>query len=390
MRRHALRTSALLLVGLLAVGCGTPWEAAPDPRPDPGHAGEVETRLDWVRWPAGSQGGQGYGLDPELGGDRIFVADARGWVRALDRERGATLWHRRMGRSLSGGPSHFDNGMVVVGDRKGYVIALEADSGETRWEARVSSEVMASPRMARGVLIVRSSDGRLYGLDPDNGERRWVYERSNPPLTLRGDGVPAISGGSVIAGWSSGRLVRLSAETGEVQWDREIHEPRGATDLERMADVVALPSIARGTVYAAAYQGSVVAARVGSGEIQWQRSIGSHYGLTVHGDLVVVAADDGAVWALDRDNGATAWRQEALRGLRLTRPVAVTNEHVVIADGEGHVNWLRRRDGALVAREAFSGFGFHRAALVDHEARRLLLIDERGRLYAVGYRQGEG
>lgn len=380
-RAVRMRFSALAVAGLLLAGCGSTWEPAPDPRPHAEHAGEIDPRLVWSGWPVGIQGTQGYALEPALDDGYLFVADHRGWIRAIDTESRRTVWHHRLGQPLSAGPAVLDDGLLVIGDRKGNVLTMDARTGEPRWQARLTSEVMAPPRQARGSVIVRSSDGRVYGLDPDNGERQWTYQRSNPPLTLRGDSAPGVAGGNVLVGLSNGRLARLNASTGEVAWEQEVHEPRGATDLERMADITAEPIISRGSVYAVTYQGSVAAFRISSGEREWQRSIGSHYGMALQGDSLYVAADDGRVWSLDRNNGATAWRQSALEGLSLSRPVVV-GAYVVIADGEGHVNWLRQRDGELVERQRLSGIGFRKAPVIGDNG-QLYLLDRRGRLFVV-------
>jgi outer membrane protein assembly factor BamB len=58
---------------------------------------------------------------------------------------------------------------------------------------------------------------------------------------------------------------------------------------------------------------------------------------------------DGQVWALNRRNGATLWRQDKLLRRSVTGPV-LYGSHVVVADFDGFVHWLSREDGKLESR----------------------------------------
>ena len=372
--------AGVVALGLLH-GCGGTPAPIPDPKPEPGVEG-VPLVHEWSRWPAGSQGVIGFGLATAHGDGRLYVGDRRGWIRALDPRDGTTLWHRSTEWPLSAGPV-VGNGLLLLGDRKGRIYALDPDSGNDLWQATLSSEVLAPPRQVRGVVVARSADGRVFGLDAETGRRLWIFERTLPPLTLHGAGAPAVAGGNAVVGLENGRLVALRVEDGDVLWEREVQEQRGVSDLERMADIAADPVIDRGLALAVAYQGAVAAFRMVDGAEVWRREIPSHRGLASADEHVYVADDDGRVWALDRENGATAWRQDALEGLALTGPV-VFGEYLVVADGAGHLNWLRRRDGAFVERTPVSSVPIHRPPLLADG--RLYVQDARGRLFAYSIR----
>src|SRR5690606_29964714 len=123
------------------------------------------------------------------------------------------------------------------GSLDGEVVALDLDSGAERWRGKVSSEVLAQPAIARGVVVVRSYDGRLFGLDATTGERRWLYDRGMPSLTLRGNSTPVIAGGTVYAGYDDGRVVALRLEDGAVAWEQVVAIGEGRTELDRMVDI---------------------------------------------------------------------------------------------------------------------------------------------------------
>ncbi|MFP4648548.1 MAG: outer membrane protein assembly factor BamB [Halorhodospira sp.] len=378
MRGGKLRTLvAVTLLGGVGLGCSL-QEPLPNPQPDAEETLAVE--LVWSGRPVGTLGSGAFALEPGYADGELYLADAAGRVRALDAETREVRWRRQLKAEVSAGPVPAGE-LLLLGDREGRVHALDRDRGETRWSAELTGQVLARPQESRGVVVARSADGRVYGLDADSGERLWIFDRSVPPLTLQRNSTPALTGGTAVIGLQNGRLVALDIQEGRVHWEHAVTEPSGRTELERMADIAADPVISRGAAYAVAYQGQVAAVRIANGVEAWSREVSSHRGLASDGEEVYLAADDGRVWALDRRNGATAWRQDALEGLSLTRPV-IYEDHLVMGDDAGYVNWLRLRDGALVARERLSDVPVRRPPVTTEEG-DVFVIDARGRMTAL-------
>ncbi len=371
------RLASLVLAGMMAVGCALP-EPLPDPQPSAEQA--LDVSLAWSGRPVGSLESGAFALDPAYRDGKLYLADARGWVRALEAGTQEPLWLRRLRRPLSAGPVATEE-RLLLGDREGRIVALDRATGRVVWTASLTAQVLAAPRVTRGVVVARSADGRVYGLSAEDGSRQWIFDRSTPRLTLRRKSAPAVSGGTAIIGLQTGELVALDVEDGSVRWEHTVTERSGRTELARMADIAADPVIDRGAVFAVAYQGATSAVRVAAGAEAWSREIASHRGLTVHGEEVYVAADDGRVWALDRRNGATAWRQDRLEGLTLTRPV-VHEGYLALGDDAGHVSWLRLQDGKLVARERLSEIPIQRPPVVTADG-LLYVLDAYGRLTAL-------
>ncbi len=374
----AWRTLSVIAFAAVAAAACSLQEPLPQPRP--GAEEPLAVRLEASSWPLGHLESPAFDLAPVYADGRLYLADARGHVRALDAEDQEPAWQRRLERPLSAGPAVAGERLIVA-DREGRVYALDRASGERQWQASVSSEVLAQPRYTRGVVVVRSADGRVFGLDAETGERQWLFDRALPALTLRRNSAPAVAGSSVVVGLQNGRLVALDARDGSVRWEYTVTEASGRTELERMADIAADPVIDRGAAYAVAYQGSIAAVRMATGREQWRREVSSHRGLVSHGAEVYLAADDGRVWAFDRRNGATAWRQDRLEGLTLTEPV-VAGDYLVLGDDAGYVNWLRLRDGELVARTEVSSAPVKHPPLATPEG-LVYVLDIRGRLTAL-------
>ncbi len=371
-----------VLVALAVAGVGVLGCSFQEPLPDPSPEGEpgLSVERPWSGQLVGSLGAGAFALEPGYADGNLYVADNEGLVRAVDAETREPLWRQRLEAALSAGPVPAGE-RLLLGDREGRVHALDRATGEREWVAELSAQVLARPQESRGVVVARTTDGRVYGLDAADGDELWLLDRSVPALTLRRSSAPALSGGTAVVGLQNGRLVALDIADGSVRWEHTLAERSGRTELERMADIAADPVIGGGAAYAVAYQGAVAAVRIATGAEAWRREVASHRGLALGGEALYVAADDGRVWALDRRNGATAWRQDALEGLTLTRP-AIRGEYLVVGDNAGHVSWLRRRDGALVAREQVSGAPVQRPPLVT-EAGDVYVIDAEGRVTAL-------
>src|SRR5690606_25773673 len=129
----------------------------------------------------------------------------------------------------------------------------------------------------------------------------------------------------------------------------------------------------------ATYQGRVAAVEGNSGRVLWSRDMSSAAGVGVDFGQVYVTDDTSNVWALERTNGASAWKQDKFQRRALTAPVSF-GEYVVVADFEGYVHLLARDDGAIVGRERVDGKGVLATPVVDGET--LFVYGNGGKLAA--------
>jgi outer membrane protein assembly factor BamB len=333
----------------------------------------AELRAQW-KASIGSSGV--YVLTPAVAGASVYAAAQDGTLARYD--NGAQVWRVKVGQQISGGVGS-DGSLVVVGTAKGEILAFDAQ-GKEKWKTRVSSEVLAAPAVAEGVVLVRSGDNRIFGLDANDGKRRWVYQRATPALSLRTNAGVVVAGKALLAGFPGGKLVAIALGNGAPLWEATVALPKGATELERVADVTSSPVVAGREVCAAAYQGRVACFDLASGNTLWSRDMSSAAGIDVDARYVYVSDDKGAVHALDRSNGASIWKQDKLFMRQLSRPAAEGN-HVAVGDYQGVVHLLRRDDGAFAARLTTDGAGI--AAEPQHLERGFLVQSRNGGIYAL-------
>ena len=356
-RRTTFAPLAALLAVLALPGCGTLFGSGDGDESAPAklQAFEPLTTIEklWSRRAASGEGGQRLKLLPALAGGQVVAAGHDGDVAAYDPSTGERRWETETGIPISAGPGA-GFGLVAVGSSGGDVVALASESGAVAWRARVTSEVLSAPAVGERIVAVRTIDGKLFGLDAANGERRWVYDRTVPALTLRGTSAPVIIGDVVLAGFDSGHLAALSIADGSLSWEFHVAVPTGSTELERLTDMDADPVVSDGVVYAVTFQGRIAALDLRTGQLLWERDMSSHAGIGIGRRLLYVTDDRSHVWALDRNTGASLWRQAGLELRQATRPVEF-RDHVAVADFEGQVHWLRIDDGRFAARTRVGG-----------------------------------
>ncbi len=360
MQAFRLVLAATLVVGLGA--CAAPKDFSLNPMdwwgakkgPKPAELQPLANALPVrILWQAGVGAGGAAAFSPAVVDSSVYAAAADGSVSALDSASGKLLWRVNVERQLSGGVGA-GGGLVVVGSPEGEVIALEAGTGALRWRARVSSEVLAPPVIAEDLVMVRAVDSRLFALDARDGRRRWVYQRTAPSLAVRSPVGMASGRGQVYAGFAGGKLAAVSLSNGAVRWEGTVALPKGATELERVTDVVGLPQITEREACAVAYQGRVACFDIANGNSLWSRVMSSTSGLALDARYVFVTDDRDAVHGLDRAGGTSVWRSDQFARRGLTAPLALGQE-VLVADMQGFVHFLSRDTGQAVARISTDG-----------------------------------
>lgn len=348
----ALRAAPMALAVILAMLLAACSSSSGGPKPAELTALQQarETRLLWsaVVGPSGA-----FVFTPALAGDSVVAAARNGTVLRLGAADGKPRWRVELDVRLSAGAGA-DLRTVAVATDEGEVLALEAESGKLRWRARVSSEVLAAPHLAGGLVLVRSADSRIYAFDAEDGKRRWVYQRASSSLMVRTPAGLSVLQDSVYAGFSGGKLVSLGLANGGLRWEATVALPKGATELERVTDIVGDPAVLGREVCAAAFQGRIACFDTQSGNQLWARDMSTVTGASVDARYAYVSDDRGAVHALDRSNGRSLWKQDRLAHRQLSQPLPL-GEEIVLGDLQGYVHVLARDSGAFVARAATDG-----------------------------------
>jgi outer membrane protein assembly factor BamB len=345
---------ALTLLG----ACSTlqsinPFASKPAPRNPPAALVDFKPQLP-VRtvWTA-TIGKAGNALfNPAAAGGSVYAAAADGTIARFDAATGRQIWRINAGMPLTAGVGT-DGVTVAVGAARGTVLGFDAD-GKQLWKAQASSEILSAPAVAQGMVIVRSLDNRVVAYDALGGSLRWSVQRNSPPLALRSAPGIAVDSQSAYVGLPGGRLVALALSNGGPRWEIAVGDPRGATELERIADVSGMPALVGRAVCSVAYQGRIGCVDAVSGATRWAKEFSSVVGVGADERFVFGADERGNVTAFTLDSGTNVWRNTQLANRGLAAPVSF-GRTVAVGDYQGYMHFLSREDGSLLARSASDG-----------------------------------
>lgn len=377
--RRILRHSVLALGIVALAGCSmfSSKDERYQPQPLTEYSAGVPAR---VMWSAAVGSGSGYGFIPTVNSGSVYAATPNGSVSKVSLATGGVQWQTNTGGKLSAGAGS-DGNITAVATPDGTVIALNSQGVEV-WRAQATSAVNIPPVVGSGVVVVRSTDYRIQAFNAANGDPVWSVQRPGPALALQAAMQMLILDGLVVSGLPNGKLIAIGAANGSVQWEGTISVSRGATDLERISDVVGVPQVQGPLLCGVTYQGRMVCFDITQGGMPiWEQNFSSSSGMATDPQYAYAADQRDTVYAFNLSNGEQVWKQDALRNRRLSGPAAVP-QAVVFGDYEGYIHFLSRTDGQLLGRLQ-SGGGAILSPLVPTE-RGVLVQTGNGTLMLVG------
>ena len=304
-------------------------------------------------WRASIGSADQFAFSPALADDTLYAAGGNGDLAAFDALTGTQKWRVKASKDgLSAGVGALGD-TVAVATVKGDILAFDA-KGREKWKTQASSEVLAPPLVTPEAVFVRSNDNRVYAFAAADGKRMWVYQRTAPALVLRNFGGFSASGDTVYAGFPGGKLAAINITNGTVRWEGTVALPKGATELERIADITSSPVVSTRDVCAVAFQGRVACFDVTNGQPLWNREVSSFMGMTFDARYVFVSDEKSSMIALSRSTGSSLWKQDQLAYRSLSAPVSLSRA-VIVGDYQGVLHALSREEGNLIGRTQTDG-----------------------------------
>ena len=322
--------------------------------PQPTPLAEIKSTFAFVpAWRATIGAAGNFLFVPAVADGMVYAASAEGNLAAFGIDDGVQKWRIQANKAgLSAGVGAGER-TVVVATAKGEILAFDA-SGAQKWKAAVASEVLAPPLVVDGVALIRSNDNQIHAFALSDGKRRWTYQRTAPALVLRNFSGLVAGNGTVFAGFPGGKLVALVISNGSVRWEATVAAPRGATELERIADVIGDPVLRERSVCAVAYQGRAACFETVNGQSLWTRDVSSQAGLAVDSRYAFVSDDRSSVVGLAAETGSSLWKQDRLMWRGISAPLSI-GRAVVVGDYQGMLHALAREDGSFIGRVATDG-----------------------------------
>nr|WP_259372721.1 outer membrane protein assembly factor BamB [Schlegelella koreensis] len=360
----------VMAAGLVA-GCGSsPQRPAPRPLAPLG-AAKVDVRPAWNQQIGPVQ----FPLVVAVNGNVATVAASDGSVHAIDADSGRALWRANVGAKLGAGVGSDGRSAAVV-TQTGELVVLE--NGSVKWRRAVGARVATPPLVAGERVFVLAVDRSVHAFDGSDGHKLWSVQRPGDPLNLLQAGVLLAVKDTLVVGQGP-RLAGLDPSNGGVRWEAPIGSPRGANEVERLADLVGPVVRAGDVVCARSFQAAVGCVDADRGVTAWARNVGGTD--AVGGDATLLfgadASDRMTAWRLP--TGDVAWTSESLLYRGVGAPAAIGGS-VVYGDEQGTLHWLARDNGEAQQRLATDGSPIQvRPAVVGST---LIVVTRNGGVYA--------
>ena len=299
-------------------------------------------------WSTSVGSSEGFNFHPVVAGDAVYAASHRGNLAKIDIATGNKVWEVSVPERLSIGPGS-DGRTTVAVSTKGVVYAYD-DTGKQIWKVNVSSEVLSEPIVAGGIVIVRALDNRFIGLDAQTGARKWTYQRQQSALSLRvGYGMLAIGNEVIVTGFSGGRFGMIAIANGGLVWETPVSFPKGFSEIERLNDVTAKPSMEGDIICAVSYQGRVGCGQARTGNLLWFKDYSSYTGTAQSAELVFSSNEKSYVTAFATKDGTQIWENTQLTHRDVGESLAV-GKVLLLGDAQGYVHALTQANGEMIAR----------------------------------------
>jgi outer membrane protein assembly factor BamB len=130
-------------------------------------------------------------------------------------------------------------------------------------------------------------------------------------------------------------------------------------------------------VYVVTYHGKVAAVDLNQLRVLWVQDQSSYKGLATNPQVVVVSDEHDIVTAFDRLTGEIRWKQDSLKGYKISSP-AIYEQYVVVGDEDGYVTVLDIHTGQSLGTKRITHSRLRNPPLVDNHG--VIFQSQSGRL----------
>jgi len=289
-------------------------------------------------------------LTVAVNGNVLTLAATDGSVVAVEADSGRAVWRADVGAKISAGVGS-DGTIAAVVTRDGELIVLEG--GRVKWKKVVGVRVATAPLVAGGRIFVLGVDRTIHAYDASDGIKLWQVQRPGDALTLSQTGVIAAFKNTLVVGQGP-RMAGFDPVTSTLRWEAALGSPRGANEVERLADLIG-PVVRSGDLICArSFQAAVGCVDAQLGNAAWTKTVGGTDAISGDGEMLFGADASDRINAWRTSTGDNVWTSEALMYRGLGAPGAF-GQSVVFGDAEGTLHWFSRAKGEAQARVQTDG-----------------------------------
>ena len=336
----------------------------------PENVGTPEGRILWTFETAAP-----LASSPAVVNGTVYLSTGDRRVVALNAATGDLVWERRVSGPVNSSPGVAGD-LLYVGLRDGHLLALNTSTGDLVWQFDANELIFSSPAAYKGVVYFGSSDKQLYALDAETGAVHWRYAGGSRFVSA-----PAVGEEVVVINSQDNRVYLVDRHTGRHRLDYYAGIMYGAPALD--GDLAYIP-ISRGTVLAIDWRkkelpfedtatwirrnlfiwGIVNTLPVPKGYGWAFTKRGEFFETTpaLDADKVYATSNTGAVYALNRLDGAAEWMFKA--DARVASPPSIVGRTLYFGDEVGNLygvdtetgqpTWRFQVEGQIVSSPVIS------------------------------------
>ncbi len=308
---------------------------------------------------------------PAIAYGKLYFANAKGTLFAVDGKHVRTAWHLTTHRCTAATPAvdrhtvymTFLNHPPCNATRSGIdgeVVALNADTGKLRWRVRMGP-TESSPLVANGLVYVGDWTGKVYALSAATGRTVWSYQSGDKVK----DGL-ALAGKHVYFGSYDSHVYALNARTGKLFWRSSAQQRLGPSGT-----FYSTPAVAYDRVYIGATDGKMYSYGATSGKLRWSHGTGGYVYASpaVWNRRVFAGSYNGDFYCFDAATGDVCWK------FKSNGPISGS---AVVINGIVYFATLKGWSYGLDARTGKPRWVFRRGRYAS-------VVTDRRRLYLAAY-----
>jgi outer membrane assembly lipoprotein YfgL len=370
--RAAVVAAAATLLGGCSIFDSMFGPDKPQPKELPAIVAPIAVRQAWTQ----NIGAVDFPLTIDVHGNVLTLAASDGSVLSVEADSGRVLWRTSVGAPISAGVGS-DGTTASVVTRTGDLVALEG--GHVKWKKPLGVRVATAPLVAGARIFVLGVDRSVHAFDAGDGVKLWQVQRPGDPLTLRQTGVITAFKDTLVVGQGP-RMAGIDPGTGMLRWEATLGSPRGANEVERLADLVGPVVRVGDLVCARSFQAAVGCVDAQLGNVAWTKSVGGTDAIGGDAELLFGADASDRLTAWRTPTGDIAWTSEALMYRGLGAPAAIARS-VVVGDRDGTLHWFSRDKGEAQARTSTDGGAISVPPV--SAAGQLIVVTRKGGVFAL-------
>ena len=280
----------------------------------------------------------------------IVTMDSKGVVSCLSLN-GKKQWSINTNNgsdSCSGGVS-YNNGYVFVSSADARILKIDSKTGKLLKFFTLNAPVRSAPLVDNDYVFIVNINNQVEVINHVTGKHLWTHSGLIESLGLLGGVHPVIYDDLIVVPYSSGEIYALHKNNGEQIWSGNLDKANSIDPLGDISHIIAKPIIENGKLFVISKSGMLKVFNLLSGEILWQKQIGSTSTPVLSGDYLFIVDLDNQLVCINKKSGKIHWVKKLLshNHVTWTSPLLVNNR-ILLCNSEGNICFFSITNGRKI------------------------------------------